>query len=93
MYRKYLKFDNLQVEKRALEVWGTEQEVERQIELKQEKQKASKLKNFKKKVKGMIIVYGRHKMRLKINVYFRTKNVDQKQFIYQSDKSISSTRI
>lgn len=54
MYRKCLKFDNLQVEKRALEVWGTEQEVERQIELKQEKQKASKLKTFKKKVKGTL---------------------------------------
>lgn len=45
------------VEKRALEVWGTEEEVERQIELKQEKQKASKLKTYKKKVKGITIVY------------------------------------
>ncbi|CAI6350184.1 unnamed protein product [Macrosiphum euphorbiae] len=43
----------LQVEKRALEVWGSEEEVERQIELKQEKQKASKLKTFKKKVKEL----------------------------------------
>uniref|UniRef100_A0A2H8TKX6 DNA repair protein complementing XP-A cells n=1 Tax=Melanaphis sacchari TaxID=742174 RepID=A0A2H8TKX6_9HEMI len=43
----------LQVEKRALEVWGSEEEVERQIELRQEKQKASKLKTFKKKVKEL----------------------------------------
>lgn len=42
----------VQVEKRALEVWGTEEEVERQIELRQEKQRVSKLKTFKKKVKG-----------------------------------------
>lgn len=51
----------LQVEKRALEVWGSEEEVERQIELRQEKQKASKLKTFKKKIKGMyeyiLVVY------------------------------------
>jgi len=52
--------------------------VERQIKLKQEKQKASKLKTFKKKVKGMIIIYGQHKMRLKININFRIKNVNQK---------------
>lgn len=45
------------IEKRALEVWGTEEEVERQIELKQEKQKASKLKTYKKKVKGINIIY------------------------------------
>ncbi|KAE9537277.1 hypothetical protein AGLY_006300 [Aphis glycines] len=37
------------VEKRALEVWGSEEEVERQIELRQEKQKASKIKNVNKK--------------------------------------------
>ncbi|KAL5243227.1 hypothetical protein ACI65C_010637 [Semiaphis heraclei] len=43
----------LQVEKRALEVWGSEEEVERQIELRQEKQKASKLKTFKKKIKEL----------------------------------------
>lgn len=44
------------MEKRALEVWGSEEEVERQIELKQEKQKASKLKTYQKKVKGTIFV-------------------------------------
>ncbi|VVC32580.1 Putative DNA-binding domain,XPA, conserved site,XPA,XPA C- terminal,Zinc finger, XPA-type, conserved [Cinara cedri] len=43
----------LQVEKRALEVWGSEEEVERQIELRQEKQKISKLKTYKKKVKEL----------------------------------------
>lgn len=52
----YLKFDILQVEERALEVWGTEEEVERQIELRQEKQKASKLKTYQKKVKGTIVI-------------------------------------
>ncbi|XP_050432233.1 DNA repair protein complementing XP-A cells homolog [Adelges cooleyi] len=43
----------LQVEKRALEVWGSEEEVERQIELRQEKQKATKHKNYKKKLKEL----------------------------------------
>ncbi|XP_025416959.1 DNA repair protein complementing XP-A cells homolog isoform X2 [Sipha flava] len=43
----------LQVEKRALEVWGSEEEVERQIELRHEKQKASKLKMYKKKLKDL----------------------------------------
>jgi len=33
-------------------VWGSEEELERQHELRQEKQKASKLKTYKKKVNG-----------------------------------------
>lgn len=73
----------LQVEKRALEVWGSEEEVERQIELRQEKQKASKLKTFKKKIKGMNISY---LFMIHVNfitlIYFRIKNVYQKQFIH-----------
>ncbi|XP_050539822.1 DNA repair protein complementing XP-A cells homolog [Daktulosphaira vitifoliae] len=43
----------LQIEKRALEVWGSEEEIERQIELREEKKKATKYKNYQKKIKEL----------------------------------------
>lgn len=36
-------------------MWGSEEEIERQIELRHEKQKTSKLKSYKKKLKGETI--------------------------------------
>lgn len=43
---------NVEVEKRCLEVWGTEEALEEAIEKKEEQREVSKQKKFKKKMKG-----------------------------------------
>jgi DNA-repair protein complementing XP-A cells len=55
----------LQVEKRALEVWGTEEALEEERELREEKREKAKAKKYGKKMKGMNC----HIMHTKINMH------------------------